>query len=101
MLACVVLFAKYTYRDNFLSRQHLVLACTFEVFANMLMLVVFLLCGIFVSGMTFGITINMVVSYLFATLIWFYYRMICNMWMNMGERVGQDMEQRQRAYEEG
>ena len=85
MLTSVVRFVHYTFFDNLTTRKNLVSACGVMAISNLWLLVVFIAAAISIDLIPPHILAGLAPSYVIASLLWVYYRYICQQWVLMGD----------------
>ena len=92
---CLFLFLRYLLNDNFTTRSNLVKGCAGVILANIIACIGLFVGSWFVEEIHF---FQHLIEYGINILIWFYYRMICQMWAKLGDRTAQQHEaQNQRS----
>ena len=71
-----------------MTRKHLALGCVFMILANMIVYLGITFAAIVVDDIPIMTIFNMIPTYGIPCLLWFYYRMICMQWTELGDRVG-------------
>ena len=82
-----LLFLRYFLRDDIPRRQGLVFGCMCMLMANIVAFIGIVFGAIFSSKIPGSAIFNFLPTYLFPALLWFYYRMICIQWSEMGSRT--------------
>ena len=84
MFMNIMFFVLYCWRDTPKHRNFLVTGCSLQITANVLILIGWIIGGIFVEGIKGGMLMEMIITYLIQIFCWFYFRMICTQWVQLG-----------------
>ena len=84
-----MLFSRYMCLDNYDTRKRLVTACAMMMVANAISFIGVALAAIISPELKGNHVLRMLPDYLIPIFLWFYYRMICQQWVELGDKVGQ------------